>query len=49
LERASPGLATLSSGFAAVRADDGLCGAQSRYVSIGSACQQFASRNGTEV
>ncbi len=38
LEQASAGLAVLSSGFAAVRAGDGLCGSHGRYVSIGSGC-----------
>jgi hypothetical protein len=43
LEAASPGLAVLSSGFAAVRAQDGLCSALQRYVSVGSGCARHAA------
>jgi len=44
LEAASPGLASLSSGFGAVYAEDGLCAAQARYVSIRSWCAGHAPR-----
>jgi hypothetical protein len=44
LEAASPGLAVLSSGFAAVGAQDGLCDAHGRYVAIIAHCASFAAR-----
>jgi hypothetical protein len=46
LEQSSPGLAALSSAFGAVRADDGVCSVQARYVSIGASCERFAQRAG---
>jgi hypothetical protein len=42
LEAAFPGLASLSSAYASVRADDGLCLAHDRYVTAASACAQFS-------
>jgi hypothetical protein len=42
LEAALPGLSSLSSAYAAVRADDGLCGLHRRYVTAASSCPQFA-------
>jgi len=44
LEAASPGLASLSSGFAALYAGDGLCQAHDRHVSIRSSCARFVAR-----
>jgi hypothetical protein len=41
LERALPGLATLSSAYAAVRANDGLCGVHDRYVAGSSSCARY--------
>jgi len=43
LEAAIPGLASLSSGAAAVRADDGLCGVRDRYLSARAHCGQFSA------
>jgi len=44
LEAALPGLASLSSARAAVRASDGLCLCHDRFVSAHSACADFAPR-----
>ena len=41
LERALPGLASLSSAYAAVRADDGLCRVHDRYVTCSSSCARY--------
>jgi len=41
LERALPGMATLSSAYAAVRADDGLCALHDRYVAASSSCERY--------
>ena len=43
VEAALPGLSSLSSGFAAVRCDDGLCAVHERYVAASSACAAFGS------
>jgi len=43
-ERELPGFNSLSSGFAAVRGDDGLCKQHQRFVSALSRCERFASR-----
>ena len=43
-ERELPGFNALSSGFAAVRGDDGLCKQHQRFVSALSRCAQFAPR-----
>jgi len=40
LERALPGLAALSSAFASVRAEDGLCARHARYVAASSICER---------
>jgi hypothetical protein len=45
LERRAPGLAILSSGFAAARADDGLCALHERYVPAGASCARYAPLN----
>jgi hypothetical protein len=44
LEAALPGLSSLSSAYAAVRANDGLCGVHQRYVTAESTCPQFSGR-----
>jgi len=41
IEAAFPGLRALSSGFASVRADDGLCARHDRYVAGTARCAQF--------
>jgi len=43
LERALPGLRTLGSGFASVRADDGLCRRHERYLSAHGRCADFSA------
>jgi hypothetical protein len=43
LERALPGLASLSSAYAAVRADDGLCSVHDRYVAASSRCASYVA------
>ena len=42
LERALPGLNSLSSGYASVRASDGLCAVHDRYVAASSSCAQHS-------
>ena len=42
LEAALPGLSSLSSAYAAVRADDGICAVHQRYVTSTSVCPAFA-------
>jgi hypothetical protein len=44
LEAALPGLSSLSSAYAAVRGNDGLCSVHQRYVTAESTCQQFDAR-----
>ncbi|SPE27528.1 conserved hypothetical protein [Burkholderiales bacterium] len=44
LEQRTPGLPVLSSGFAAARADDGLCSAHSRYLPAYAVCNRFQRR-----
>jgi hypothetical protein len=41
LESALPGLASLSSAYAAVRSDDGLCNVHDRYVACSSSCSRY--------
>ena len=41
IEAALPGLSTLSSAYAAVRSDDGLCAVHDRYVAASSVCAQY--------
>jgi hypothetical protein len=41
LEKEIPGLATMSSAHASVRADDGICALHDRYLSARSSCAQF--------
>ncbi len=42
VEAALPGLSSLSSAYAAVRADDGICAVHDRYVAASSVCADFA-------
>jgi hypothetical protein len=42
LEAALPGLASLSSAYAAVRSDDGICRIHDRYITAGSRCGHHA-------
>jgi len=44
LEAAFPGLTSLGSAYAAVRADDGLCARHERYVGADSSCAGYAVR-----
>jgi hypothetical protein len=45
LEDAVPGLNTLSSAWASVRGDDGLCLRHERFCSAGSGCAAFSRRS----
>jgi hypothetical protein len=45
IEAALPGLAALSSAYASVRADDGLCRWHDRYVAATSVCSAGATRD----
>jgi hypothetical protein len=42
VEAALPGLSSLSSAYAAVRSDDGLCAVHHRYIAASSVCADFA-------
>jgi hypothetical protein len=42
IEAALPGLSSLSSAYAAVRSDDGLCALHDRYVGASSLCAGYA-------
>jgi hypothetical protein len=44
IEAAFPGLSSLSSAYAAVRSDDGLCAAHDRYVAASSVCAVHLDR-----
>jgi hypothetical protein len=43
VEAALPGLTSLSSGYAAVRLNDGICAVHDRYVSGSSLCARYAA------
>jgi hypothetical protein len=43
IEAALPGLSSLSSAYAAVRADDGICAVHDRYLAASSVCAQHRS------
>jgi len=43
IEAAFPGLASLSSAYAAVRSQDGVCAVHDRYVSASSVCARYAA------
>ncbi len=45
LEAAFPGMASLSSGHASVRAEDGLCDRHGLYLSARDGCSAFAPRS----
>lgn len=44
LEAAFPGLSAMSSGYASVRAQDGLCRTRDIYLPAGATCRDFAAR-----
>lgn len=44
IEAAFPGLAAMSSGYASVRAADGLCARHARYLPASATCAAFAPR-----
>jgi hypothetical protein len=44
IEAALPGLSSLSSAYAAVRSDDGLCSMHDRYVAANSVCGEHTVR-----
>jgi hypothetical protein len=46
LEAAMPGLASMSSGDASVRADDGLCLRHDLYLSARASCAEFTAFDG---
>jgi hypothetical protein len=46
LEAAMPGLASMSSGDASVRADDGVCLRHDRYLSARASCAEFTAFDG---
>jgi hypothetical protein len=41
VEAALPGLSSLSSAYAAVRCDDGICAVHERYIAASSICPAF--------
>jgi hypothetical protein len=43
LERALPGLNSLSSAYASVRSSDGLCAVHERYVAASSRCERHSA------
>lgn len=45
LEAAFPGLTALGSGYASVRAEDGLCLRHDRYLSGRASCGEFTARS----
>ena len=45
LEAALPGLSSLSSAYAAVRSDDGICAVHDRYVTASSLCASYDDRH----
>jgi hypothetical protein len=49
IEAALPGLASLSSGYASVRADDGLCALHDRYVAARSVCDGYSREDWHDV
>jgi hypothetical protein len=44
IENAVPGLNVMSSGFASVRSDDGLCNFHDRHVAARATCAAFTAR-----
>jgi hypothetical protein len=47
VERATPGLNAMSSGFASVRSGDGLCDFHDRHVPAHATCAAFAAKLAT--
>jgi hypothetical protein len=47
VEAATPGLNTMSSGFASVRSGDGLCEVHQRHVPSHATCASFAEKSAT--
>ena len=45
IEAALPGLSSLSSAYAAVRSEDGICAAHDRYVAATSHCDRYLAAN----
>ena len=48
LEKVYPGIKTMSSGYASVRKDDGICTLHGLYLSASAHCEQFVSDYGAE-
>ena len=48
MEKAFPGLSVMSSGFASVRAQDGLCRRHDIYLSAWDSCPSFLLSQGAE-
>ncbi len=48
VEAALPGLSALSSAYAAVRCNDGICGVHYRYVAASSVCPAFTEGSCSE-
>ena len=46
LESVYPGIKTMSSGFASVRKDDGICTLHDLYLSADARCEQYACQAG---
>jgi hypothetical protein len=49
LEAAFPGLATMGSGFASVRANDGLCKLRQVYLSDRAGCARFEEKRSGDI
>lgn len=48
LERSFPGLASMSSGLGATRAEDGICSVHGLYLDSRASCTDFLLRNPTK-
>jgi hypothetical protein len=46
LEKAMPGLTSMGSAYASVRAEDGVCSRHDRYLSARSSCADFVLASG---
>jgi hypothetical protein len=49
IEAALPGLSALSSAYAAVRSNDGLCAIHDRYIAASSVCARFTETRNASV
>jgi hypothetical protein len=49
IEAALPGLSSLSSAYAAVRSNDGICAVHDRYVAASSVCAAYAAAGDPEL